>query len=411
MAAVLLLIISVGSAQIGSSNYNITTIITEGGDNNTVVGIISGTAGSDNFSTQLGFFYGLNVAPDNPNPVVNFSGVENISSEKVICSSVLADDDGNSLDVSVRWYLNGGLNLTIDYGSISGGSFSAMLLSGNTTKHNNWSCGMRVFDGMLYSDWVNASANVTVLNDIPTVTLLTPGDASATTNRTPLFSWTGYDADGDSLEYEWSINASKFSGLNTCSDFRTVSNIDGLSYVPTSVLECLHDNGYNYQWRVRAEDSEGFGEWSDTFTVNISADVTITLTLDEIDFGSMASWDENDTSDDNPSPFELQNDGNSVVNISLNSSALWDNEPTDSDKYQFKIDETGETGAFAWLSSITNWFNMPITGNIVAIHNLSYVDSKDSVEIDLRVDSPSEEPGAKSAMIIITSSLSEGQNG
>ncbi|MBU4070454.1 MAG: hypothetical protein KJ646_05720, partial [Nanoarchaeota archaeon] len=35
--------------------------------------------------------------------------------------------------------------------------FSAILESGNTTKTENWTCGLRVYDGDEYSDWVNSS--------------------------------------------------------------------------------------------------------------------------------------------------------------------------------------------------------------------------------------------------------------
>ena len=68
-----------------------------------------------------------------------------------------------------------------------------------------WKCGMRLFDGSLYSNWVNSS-NLTILNSLPVVTLTNPDNGALVTNRTPTFNWTAQDDDQDSLGYEFNIS-------------------------------------------------------------------------------------------------------------------------------------------------------------------------------------------------------------
>ena len=126
-------------------------------------------------------------------------------------------------------------------------------------------------------------------------------------------------------------------------------------------------------------------------------------------FGTMSLLEDNDTSDDSPFPFGIENDGTVLINISVNASALWDLAPSDSSYFQFKADnKSGEEGAFSWLGSIISWFNMPITGEVVAIKELNYSDSKDSAEVDIRIEvPPNEAPAAKSSLVVFYSRLAE----
>ena len=353
--------------------------------------------------------YVSNTAPDTPVVSINFSGSENITSENVLCNAVISDADFNNLNVSVDWYLDGNYNISSESLNVaSGSSVSLPLLSGNTTKHNDWSCAMRIYDGTVYSDWVNTT-NVTVLNDVPVVTLSLPTDKSSTINRAPEFTWTVSDDDGDTITYDWNLTDYKFSGAGACSDSREETDLSSATFTPTSDLTCLYDNGYYYTWRVRANDSEGYGGWSDYYIVNITAEVGLKLLLADLDFGNMGPEDANDTSDDSPLPIKIENNGTVVVNVSVNADALWVESPDNSSYYQFKADNvTSEPDSFNWLSSIVSWFNVPITGSAVAINQLNYADSADSAEIDIRVEVPlSEIPAAKSSSIVFTAQLAE----
>ena len=265
------------------------------------------------------------------------------------------------------------------------------------------------FGNSSFSYNISGVVNVTIVNSLPSVTLDIPDDWNSTANRTPEFTWTGYDADDDSLTFEINISEHLFAGAKFCDDDRSDNSLGSESYIPSSDLLCLHDNGYYYNWSVRAHDGTGWGEWSSVWHLNVTAEIDVNLSVNEINFGSLDLGEIENTSDDNPGPFVLDNDGNVVTNISLNSSAIWNTESSDSSYYQFKVDNvTGEEGAFDWLLSIVSWFNMPITGEVVAVGELNYSDGKDSVETDIRLEvPPAEAPGVKNATIIFKGELAE----
>ena len=171
----------------------------------------------------------------------------------------------------------------------------------------------------------------------------------------------------------------------------------------------LSDNYYP-NWRVKVNDSRNNqSNWSSIYQVTINSDITITLQNDNINFTTLTSGDENDTLDNSPRPFNLTNDGNSFVNISINATDdLWTTQANPSQFFQFRSNETGETGSFnVALSNTTIWRNIPpITGLTAAIALLNYSNSNDSAEIEIRIQAPLDEPpGAKSAIINLLAEL------
>ncbi|MFH1591469.1 MAG: LamG domain-containing protein [archaeon] len=142
-----------------------------------------------------------NTAPSDPIAYVNSSDGSNQSNKVMNCFATVSDPESTALNVTVRWYLNGTLNLSIDHnGSYSSGSlFIGSLGYKNTTRTDNWTCDMRLFDGFNYSNWVEAGYNVTILNsppDVPSLITLTDvnvSDSLGITCPTP------DDEDGDSV--------------------------------------------------------------------------------------------------------------------------------------------------------------------------------------------------------------------
>jgi len=399
-------ILSLYNASANQYSYNHTGMAD---GNHTFVGYAVDDKGNVNNTEERIISANGNVAPNTPVVTLNASSSSNISSDNLLCNTLTSDDDGDGLTVDVDWYVNGSYNQTNSYAGIANNTnFTATLASGNTTKNQNWSCSVRFYDGSEYGSYTNTS-NITILNHLPVVTLTAPSDWSSTTNRTPEFTWSLNDADGDTVTYDINISDYKFAGAFVCSDSRTFTGVSGESYIPTSVLLCLHDNGYYYNWTVRGNDGDGYGEWTSISHVNITTDMTISLSNSGINFGSMDPLAVNDTTDDNPLPLVIQNDGTVLTNISINSSALWVTQPDNSSNYQAKTDNvTGEEGAFAWISSLFDWFDVPITGEVVMIDQLNYEDDTDSAEIDIRIDIPENEaPGAKEAVIVFKSVLAE----
>lgn len=230
------------------------------------------------------------------------------------------------------------------------------------------------------------------INNPPTVTLANPTNGFATTNRTPMFNWTGNDDDGDTLTYEINLTAVLApGGTSTCSDVILDTTANSY-YMPSRDLYCLYDNLMYYKWSVRANDGSGYGEWSSTRIVNISALQAISLPVNTIDFGSMTVLQSNDTSDDSPLPFVIQNDGNSILNINVSATDLWNSVTGANIYYRYKIDNvSGELNAFNWSGSQTTFTNTPISQQF-AISRLNYTNIKDSAETDIYVQVPPNEP-------------------
>jgi len=134
VAVVLLLAVSVVSAQLSSDNYTISSeaivdgIGTTTSDNyasSIAVGLISGSAISDSYVNSLGIFYGVGAASTSINVTISSSGGDNVTSDDIYCNAVIGG--ASTYDVQVKWYLNGTLNLTLDYSSVASGSFSSIL--------------------------------------------------------------------------------------------------------------------------------------------------------------------------------------------------------------------------------------------------------------------------------------------
>jgi len=367
------------------------------------------TAGNLNVSVERTITLDYNTAPNTPSPsLVSVDGT-NKTNDDLNCSALITDDDsGDTLDVTVQWFKNDVLNLTIDYNNSYSNAtvFSAILESGNTTKTENWTCGLRVYDGDEYSDWVNSS-KLEILNTLPVVTLVSPANYNITTNRTPEFSWSGSDDDGDSLYYDVNISC-----YPQCSiDNRLIEDIGGdETYVITAYLQYLKDNNDYYNWSVRASDDAGdtYGEWADDWKIEIQAEVIMSLPVDNINFGSLGMDATSNTTGGSPAPFEIQNDGNCLLNISLNATDLWTSIFGNSSYYQYKIDnKTGEEGSFNWDLSDIDWTQVPNSNQIVIV-KLNWSDATDSAEMDLLVTVPPQESaGDKSSTLHFTAELGE----
>jgi hypothetical protein len=354
--------------------------------------------------------YVSNTKPNTPIVYINSTDGTNRTLQNLNCYSTISDDDSDDLNVTVIWYLDGGEELIVDYNNSysSGVLFNAVLLSGNTTKHDNWSCAIRLDDGQLYSDW-GYSENLTILNTPPVVTLSYPLNINIT-DRIVTFNWTCSDDDDDlCVEYEFEMDCIKYYGSydEYGVQYHFADGITENNY--TRFAQCILDNGYGYNWSVRASDSEDFGEWvSGSF--NVTGVIGIELERSSINFGSLDVYGTpNDTTSDNPEPFLMKNIGNVLVNISHNATQLFDSRPSESDDYKIKVDNvTGEVGAFRWVSSVFDWINVSLTGQVFLIDRLNYTETNNSAEIDIYVRAPSgESPGEKSSIVIFEPVLAE----
>ncbi len=276
------------------------------------------------------------------------------------------------------------------------------LSSSYTTKGENWTFSCIANDGELNASyWINDS--VVIQNTLPDkVILSTPANGSGITDRTPTLVWnSANDPDGDSITYHLYVNDS-LGGI-----WLNQESIASTEYTFSNDL----DLDRTYYWKVRAYDGTGYGNWSDSYEFTVNSLVAISAIVDSVNFSSLAPRQSDNTSDDIPEPFIIQNDGNSLINVSLNATQLFIQAALGTSAYQFKIDNTSEvtagSSAFNWEGSITDWTYMP-SGAVTAIDSLRYQNSSDSAEVDIYVKVPTDETsGSKTSQVNFEATLVE----
>jgi len=292
----------------------------------------------------------------------------------------------------------------------------------NTTNAHISSCD--VYD-------TEVCCNTTSINSPPnTVELLEPFNGNSTLfNRTITFQWLNTtDPDGDSLTYNIQIKQCGTSDPSTCNpdtvDFTSFTQEGEINItdIPegTNITEYISmaevTADWNYTWRVRAFDGIAYGEWSENWTFMVPSTVMFTLFDENMSFGDMALNQVNDTLDNSPYPFRIRNDGNVLTDLNITVDTitdwLWNRYSESSSYFQYSIDNataystySEENASFNWSASATtpSWFNIPEANESANIRQLNYSDITDEVEIDIRVQVPSDEPpGDKGSTIRIT---------
>ncbi|MEK6872277.1 MAG: hypothetical protein AABX16_05215, partial [Nanoarchaeota archaeon] len=272
------------------------------------------------------------------------------------------------------------------------------------------------FDGTDYYGFINSTNNVTILNTLPVVNLLFPAHSNFTTNRTPTFNWSGNDDDSDTLSYEINLTAYYTGGgrRQSCDVYKNNNSIGTVSnFTPGTgeYLKCLIDNGYYFNWTVRAYDGEGFGGWNATErNITIQSEVTINLSVNFVNFGKLNISMIKNTSSDSPPPFVLQNLGNSEANISVNFTNPWTSVTLPNESLRFRVKNL-TSNCFIVVNTTTGWTHAPVATTPI-IHRLNFTSGYqtgcNNVSIDLHVRVPNNEnAGNKTSLVTFISSLGE----
>jgi len=355
-----------------------------------------GTAGYGN----LGAEEEAQLSNTAPTITANVTKPDNVytNTDWMLNLTVTDPDSGDNLTAYTEFYVNSssvgsvyslnvtnGTNTNVDNLSTSefnkGATLIAEFWAGdeteNTTKYN--------------------TTEITVLNSLPSqVNLSYPeNNDSFFTNRTPRFNWTAAtDADDDILVYQFQLSIHS----DVSSPLIDEENMSNLYYDQQTELDFD-----TYYWKVRANDSEGAGVWSDIWNFTLTPSVSIVFVNDSISFGSMELNEINDTTNDAPKPFILEHMGNTEANVSIKATSLWSSAsaPLNTSYFQFKADNSTETNSFDWLNSQTIWSDMSdIYKEIIGKFN--YSDSNDLAEIEIRVKVPLDEiPVQKSSIITV----------
>ncbi|MFH1424084.1 MAG: hypothetical protein ABIG20_00200 [archaeon] len=149
----------------------------------------------------------------------------------------------------------------------------------------------------------------------------------------------------------------------------------------------------------------GFAVGTAQLIVNNTTAISVDASTTPMDFGTMDVNTQNDTTNDDPSPFIISNDGNVMVNITVGAADMWTSDANPTANYKVNSSEN-ESASVVSATNLTTWMNMPATGapsNIVT--HLWYETANDSIKVNINVTVPGEElPGSKSSVVTFTAS-------
>jgi hypothetical protein len=329
----------------------------------------------------------ISISPNSPN-----------TTDQLNCSYNITDSDiQTALSVNITWKNGSTIYSSVNHSASSGVLNSTLLASGIQAKGETWNCTATAYDGALTG--LN-STTVTAVNTAPSqVTLLNPDDDADVTNRTIQLNWSAAtDADGDPINYTLNISC-----IGGCAGDNRRVNRTAVNYPIATQLQFFDDDGYYYEWVVQAYDGTDYGAASSVWALNISALVDISLDSATILFTTLLEGANNDTTNDKPSPFILNNDGNAMIDINLTGESLFNVVTPPTYHFQYKVDNSsGEEGAFNWVNSQTTYQNVS-TSATKLFEDLNHSAGKNSAEIDINITVPTNEPaGNKTAQLTFT---------
>jgi|GEM_PF-2042048 len=268
--------------------------------------------------------------PNNPVVLINSTDLSNKTLQDLHCFSTISDPESNSLNVSVEWYKEDAYQLRFDYNNsyTSGNLFNATLESENTTKGDNWSCGIRLYDGASYSDWVNSS-KLEILNTAPEITKVYNNSLAITINEAPLpseavINFSVYDPDSaDDINSTSSYANLSFPGEDLreksgCTEIESSGDYANYSCNITMWWWDINDT-----WTITAyiEDNSSSSYINDTQMQDIGEQLAVQGGPSMILWTGSPPGSENRTSSNDP--LLINNTGNiPITNLTINATNL-----------------------------------------------------------------------------------------
>jgi len=344
-----------------------------------------------------------NRAPNTTQVILNSSLGTNYTNEDLTCYAQGSDPDNDTLTIYYKWYKNNVEQASLS-GSTGGVTPNTMTListlgSGNTTKGETWTCSVKANDGTVNeTDWNNAS--LTVKNTLPTApTLLIPLNNDTIIIPSPEFIWNNsIDADNDTKTYQILVDDSPAFDAPEINTTNIAEGSTNTSY--NASVELILDKVY--YWKVRANDSSGYGSFSTVFNFTLQSQLAINLVRDLVNFTNFYPNQTNDTSDNNPLPFLVENTGNVFANITVTGTKFFNYGGFPSNYYMFKI-SINESNAFDYSQSTTVYTNMTNVSSRKDIVGLDWHNANDTAEIDINITAPLGEPqGIKTSNVTLS---------
>jgi hypothetical protein len=122
-----------------------------------------------------------------------------------------------------------------------------------------------------------------------------------------------------------------------------------------------------------------------------------------VQFGSVAPGTHKNTSPESGiTPFAAENNGNIIMNITINATPYFTTVGFPTNNYRFRIMEDEVSSFNLTLSNIT-LINMPSASTSPHVVNLNWQDAYDNFIADIAIDVPaSEPPGLKTSTLTFT---------
>ncbi|MBI4980669.1 hypothetical protein HZC30_03890, partial [Candidatus Woesearchaeota archaeon] len=266
---------------------------------------------------------------------------------------------------------------------------------GTTCINLSYSGGTLLFNTTSFSSF---SATNNTFPTAPALLLIANGNT--TTNRTPTFVWNNsVDGDGDPVTYNFILDDNPTFN-NPEISITGITNTTGTNTTYTAETELAVDT--IYYWKVRGNDSTGYGEHSSAFNFTLQSYLAISLLRNTIDFGNVNNSQQVNTSTGNPLPFWAENVGNIISNVTITATPYFTSVAYPSNNYQFRI-EANETGAFNTTTSTMSWSNMSNTSATPHVIGLDWHSWKNDFLTGLSVFVPADEgAGAKTSTVTFT---------
>ncbi|MFH1823164.1 MAG: LamG-like jellyroll fold domain-containing protein [archaeon] len=342
---------------------------------------------------------------ENPTPANDTRKIANVEVINITANFT------NNLDACVIQIENNNTGTKTNYSMIKSGAGTLIYCNYTLTSIDGWNYTYSVFvnDTSGNSNWTEI--RYFEENEKPFVpNLWLPLNHNHTTNRTPEFAWNlSTDVEGDAITYQLNVTAICISA-DCDSSNNLLYNVSTLNYTLTQDQKLINlwssgDYEDYYNWSLQMWD--GY-EWSASATVErqiyIDSEVLISLVTSAIDFNSMNNGETNDTTNDNPAPLVIENQGNCYVNLNVSSTdLLWDFVTAPSIYFRYKFaNYSTQWQAFNQTDSQTTWADIPLA-NTTTLYEFNYTDGTDYVETDIYVLVPdNESAGAKTSNIVFT---------
>ena len=272
------------------------------------------------------------------------------------------------------------------------------VITGNETQPGDgWNVTGYPHDGI--EDGQHKESNTVVINTPPDIPfLLLPANGSSDTNRTLPISWNNSN-DTNRIDTNVSYHLQIDDSITFNNPEYNVSGILNSSLTNTThqvTTELEVDTVY--YWRVRSFDTKEFSSFSGIRNFTVDSFISMTLLTENVSFGEMLREEKQNTTDGNPAPFKIENNGNININISINSTPFFSTSVNSTD-FLFKV-RNSEADSIDGDLSQTTYSIMKTQNASNHIINLKWQNVNDEAFCDLNITTPAAEPsGDKSATV------------